>query len=163
MPEGTDRKFPLRQLQESNNMQNVQQDTRELLRLVESFPEHYDTLEGYQSSSAHDMPSSDDDLFAMLDLSRKISASLAEVISVRKRVVSGKVRERGGQRGDQAPRGQKRQAGSSRCDICDRTETPQWRPGPGGRGLLCNVCGLLYKKRENRRNLSMPDVSVPGS
>ncbi|KAK3991270.1 hypothetical protein QBC44DRAFT_55891 [Cladorrhinum sp. PSN332] len=32
------------------------------------------------------------------------------------------------------------------CEVCFRTETPQWRTDPAGR-TLCNVCGLVYAKR----------------
>ncbi|KAG7404922.1 GATA zinc finger domain-containing protein 10 [Fusarium oxysporum f. sp. rapae] len=36
------------------------------------------------------------------------------------------------------------------CEFCHITETPKWRSGPLGRRTLCNVCGLLYAKREEK-------------
>ncbi|RBQ79912.1 hypothetical protein FVER14953_08570 [Fusarium verticillioides] len=36
------------------------------------------------------------------------------------------------------------------CEFCHVTETPKWRSGPSGRRTLCNVCGLLYAKREEK-------------
>ncbi|KAL8334393.1 hypothetical protein RB601_000412 [Gaeumannomyces tritici] len=37
------------------------------------------------------------------------------------------------------------------CQKCHRSKTPRWRRGPSGPKTLCNVCGLLYAKRESRR------------
>ncbi|EYB32713.1 hypothetical protein FG05_12472 [Fusarium graminearum] len=36
------------------------------------------------------------------------------------------------------------------CTSCFTKETPKWRQGPFGSHTLCNVCGLLYAKREAR-------------
>ncbi|PCD26858.1 hypothetical protein AU210_013278 [Fusarium oxysporum f. sp. radicis-cucumerinum] len=36
------------------------------------------------------------------------------------------------------------------CEFCHVTKTPKWRSGPSGRRTLCNVCGLLYAKREEK-------------
>ncbi|KPA35899.1 gata zinc finger protein [Fusarium langsethiae] len=36
------------------------------------------------------------------------------------------------------------------CTSCFTKETPMWREGPFGSHTLCNVCGLLYAKREAR-------------
>ncbi|KAF5551660.1 GATA zinc finger domain-containing protein [Fusarium mexicanum] len=36
------------------------------------------------------------------------------------------------------------------CEFCHVTETPKWRSGPSGRRTLCNVCGLVYAKREEK-------------
>ncbi|XEV03126.1 hypothetical protein FSHL1_008413 [Fusarium sambucinum] len=36
------------------------------------------------------------------------------------------------------------------CTSCFTQETPKWRQGPFGSHTLCNVCGLLYAKREAR-------------
>ncbi|KAH8168869.1 GATA zinc finger domain-containing protein [Sarocladium implicatum] len=40
-----------------------------------------------------------------------------------------------------------------KCSKCGATETPQWRSGP--RGTLCNFCGLLWEKRNNRHRRSL--------
>ncbi|OAQ97801.1 hypothetical protein LLEC1_02555 [Akanthomyces lecanii] len=39
---------------------------------------------------------------------------------------------------------------AQKCHRCSRLETPQWRPGPDGPRTLCNVCGLMYTKRQQR-------------
>lgn len=36
------------------------------------------------------------------------------------------------------------------CEFCHVEETPKWREGPHGPRSLCNVCGLIYAKREER-------------
>jgi hypothetical protein len=36
------------------------------------------------------------------------------------------------------------------CTSCFTKETPKWREGPFGSRTLCNVCGLLYAKRQAR-------------
>jgi hypothetical protein len=36
------------------------------------------------------------------------------------------------------------------CEFCHVEETPKWREGPHGPCTLCNVCGLIYAKREKR-------------
>ncbi|WZH49679.1 GATA-type domain-containing protein [Fusarium acuminatum] len=36
------------------------------------------------------------------------------------------------------------------CEFCHVEETPKWREGPHGPRTLCNVCGLIYAKREER-------------
>ncbi|KAL8397961.1 hypothetical protein RB594_004614 [Gaeumannomyces avenae] len=41
--------------------------------------------------------------------------------------------------------------GGRACQKCHRSKTPRWRRGPSGPKTLCNVCGLLYAKRESRR------------
>ncbi|KAK2757870.1 blue light receptor [Arachnomyces sp. PD_36] len=33
-----------------------------------------------------------------------------------------------------------------KCAECDKTETPEWRKGPNGKGELCNSCGLQFAK-----------------
>jgi len=37
------------------------------------------------------------------------------------------------------------------CHECGRVSSPEWRQGPHGPGTLCNVCGLIYAKRESHR------------
>ncbi|ORY56903.1 uncharacterized protein BCR38DRAFT_414219 [Pseudomassariella vexata] len=39
------------------------------------------------------------------------------------------------------------------CLKCNRSQTPEWRRGPDGPGTLCNVCGLVFAKRESRMKL----------
>jgi hypothetical protein len=33
------------------------------------------------------------------------------------------------------------------CDFCQATQTPMWRRGPGGKGTLCNACGVKWSLR----------------
>lgn len=48
------------------------------------------------------------------------------------------------------------------CHKCHRIDTPEWRPGPDGPGTLCNVCGLIYAKRERKKEEStMPTLGSP--
>ncbi|OBS24577.1 hypothetical protein FPOA_05119 [Fusarium poae] len=49
-------------------------------------------------------------------------------------------------------------SGSCRsCTFCNETDTPRWRQGPEGRRTLCNVCGLIYAKRQSRgKSLIVP-------
>ncbi|GAB0138437.1 hypothetical protein EsDP_00006672 [Epichloe bromicola] len=39
---------------------------------------------------------------------------------------------------------------SPSCRICSTDHTPKWRNGPAGPGTLCNVCGLIYAKRRGK-------------
>jgi hypothetical protein len=34
------------------------------------------------------------------------------------------------------------------CDFCETTDTTQPRMGPGGKGTLCNRCGIRWKKEQ---------------
>ena len=36
------------------------------------------------------------------------------------------------------------------CTFCQTMVSPTWRPGPCGTSSLCNACGLLYVKRNDR-------------
>ncbi|QPC70716.1 hypothetical protein HYE68_001468 [Fusarium pseudograminearum] len=43
------------------------------------------------------------------------------------------------------------------CTLCNETNTPRWRKGPGGHRTLCNVCGLIYSKRQSKgKSLILP-------
>ena len=43
------------------------------------------------------------------------------------------------------------------CRRCGVEDTPKWRPGPDGRRTLCNVCGLLFARRERRKYINGED------
>ena len=49
------------------------------------------------------------------------------------------------------------------CEQCNDDESPRWRNGPGGPRTLCNVCGLLYKKRlssiTQRRHIEVQEIA----
>ncbi|QGI70697.1 uncharacterized protein FFB20_10690 [Fusarium fujikuroi] len=38
------------------------------------------------------------------------------------------------------------------CTSCRTEETPQWREGLAGPGTLCNFCGLMYAKRQQKHH-----------
>ncbi|CEJ80040.1 Putative GATA zinc finger [[Torrubiella] hemipterigena] len=43
------------------------------------------------------------------------------------------------------------------CHSCNRINSPEWRHGPDGPGTLCNVCGLVYAKRQSHRKQQHKD------
>lgn len=43
------------------------------------------------------------------------------------------------------------------CVRCGSDDTPKWRPGPDGHRTLCNVCGLLFARRERMKYLNGED------
>ncbi|KAI9897835.1 hypothetical protein N3K66_007691 [Trichothecium roseum] len=47
------------------------------------------------------------------------------------------------------------------CDSCGETDTPQWRRGQHGLGLLCNPCGLVWGKQRDRQLGSALDEYLP--
>jgi hypothetical protein len=38
------------------------------------------------------------------------------------------------------------------CTSCQTEETPRWREGPAGPRTLCNFCGLIYAKRQQKHH-----------
>lgn len=36
------------------------------------------------------------------------------------------------------------------CELCQTTETPEWRRGPNGPATLCNACGIRYANKKKR-------------
>ncbi|KAM0309898.1 hypothetical protein ACHAPQ_012537, partial [Fusarium lateritium] len=50
----------------------------------------------------------------------------------------------------QQPKSPGQQQPTPCCTSCFTKETPKWREGPFGSHTLCNVCGLLYAKRQAR-------------
>jgi hypothetical protein len=53
-----------------------------------------------------------------------------------------------------SPTSEKRKLQFRVCSSCGERHTPQWRGGPFGNNTLCNVCGLLYAKRQTKREKS---------
>ncbi|KFA81440.1 hypothetical protein S40288_07302 [Stachybotrys chartarum IBT 40288] len=43
------------------------------------------------------------------------------------------------------------------CRVCGTTETPRWRGNPSEMDPLCNVCGLLEKKRTGRKHAEVAE------
>ncbi|OAA57286.1 transcription factor rfeH-Penicillium chrysogenum [Cordyceps fumosorosea ARSEF 2679] len=102
---------------------------------------------------------SNDELLIMGNLVRDISASLEKIESLRAdedevlpfvadkyvpmRPMSSIARRRRKEK--------KKLKIAHKCHSCKRLDTPQWRPGPDGPRTLCNVCGLIYTKRQQRQ------------
>ncbi|KAF4457812.1 GATA zinc finger domain-containing protein 15 [Fusarium austroafricanum] len=47
---------------------------------------------------------------------------------------------------------------TGRCQKCGRTQTPEWRRGPGGKRALCNACGLHYAKLKKKRQVKASSI-----
>ncbi|KAI0020972.1 hypothetical protein F4780DRAFT_306895 [Xylariomycetidae sp. FL0641] len=140
--------FNSRQLREADRLQRVHRNTQELMRLVENFG---DSDGAKSDASTLSIPMSDDDLGSMLEISKDIQTKLHNVIKSRKRTSEeGKRAYALGQQQFGDPATQEERPMTTTCSMCNRTETPRWRSGPGGDGTLCNVCGLLYRKRKWR-------------
>jgi len=37
------------------------------------------------------------------------------------------------------------------CEFCGSSNTPTWRRGPGGKGSLCNACGIKWRLRKRTK------------
>lgn len=48
------------------------------------------------------------------------------------------------------------------CTSCFTKETPKWREGPFGSHTLCNVCGLLFAKRQARHHSMLVQRELSG-
>ncbi|KID74260.1 GATA-binding transcription factor, partial [Metarhizium brunneum ARSEF 3297] len=57
----------------------------------------------------------------------------------------------------------KRQRSIACCRTCLTDQTPKWRNGPAGPGTLCNVCGLIYAKRRGRIRAAKDAPKQPSS
>lgn len=59
-------------------------------------------------------------------------------------------------------RGRKASTSKRVCNICNVTETPEWRKGPDGKSILCNACGLKFskKRREKKKGLSKASIQL---
>ncbi|KAH6686965.1 hypothetical protein F5X68DRAFT_261936 [Plectosphaerella plurivora] len=57
------------------------------------------------------------------------------------------------------PRGKRKRSRETAvsCVRCGTDDTPKWRPGPDGQRTLCNVCGLLFARRERMKYLNGDD------
>ena len=55
----------------------------------------------------------------------------------------------------------RQRAKKRKCQHCQADNTPQWRAGPTGIRSLCNVCGLLYMKRQARLGTMQRTARTP--
>ncbi|KAK1586085.1 uncharacterized protein LY79DRAFT_591010 [Colletotrichum navitas] len=146
----------------------IRQSAKQLLLLTENFSGYNGSIPaaGHESTNEHAL-ATDDDIRLMSRLSHGIARDINEIKSLRKDDPSASKRRfgRGSQqqaasRNDAPGRGA--QPGGHRprhkvefaCHKCHRVDTPEWRPGPDGPSTLCNVCGLIYAKRERKKGES---------
>ncbi|KAG5966365.1 hypothetical protein E4U57_002675 [Claviceps arundinis] len=118
---------------------------------------------------------SEDDLYAILELSQNICINVERILSLRNqrqgrtdtssnvdgpfspslenhqyRSIRSEIsRQQTCESGPSLRIPAKRSRGPS-CCACSTERTPKWRNGPAGPGTLCNVCGLIYAKRKGR-------------
>ncbi|KAJ4149895.1 hypothetical protein LMH87_010669 [Akanthomyces muscarius] len=136
-------------LLQSENVQTIQENLAVLAQFADHLPRDVDISTSRVSN---------DELLIMGNLVRDIAASLENIGSLRAdedqmlpdiadkyipmRPVSSVCRQRRKER--------MKLKMAQKCHRCSRLETPQWRPGPDGPRTLCNVCGLIYTKRQQR-------------
>ncbi|KAM3547225.1 hypothetical protein MY1884_009657 [Beauveria asiatica] len=145
-------RLSLKGLLQSENVQIIQQNLAVLTRFADHLPRDID---------AETSRVTDDELLIMGKLVRDITSSLDKIESLRAdenedemlphvadkyvptRPISSAARAR--------RKEQNKLRMTHKCHNCHRIETPQWRPGPDGPKTLCNVCGLVYTKRQQNR------------
>lgn len=134
--------FWLKDLQAGEAFQAFHQNVQQLLLFTETFPGYHE-----QSNSYRSVPiTTDGDLVAMARLTNDISHGLDRILTSRTQENTAKSCKR--RRHQQ--RCQESMAMRRSCHECHRHNTPKWRRGPDGDGTLCNVCGLLFAKRNSR-------------
>ncbi|OHW90609.1 GATA zinc finger protein [Colletotrichum incanum] len=154
-------------LRQGESHQRIRHGAKQLLRLTENFSGYNGPgpAGGYETANEHALPN-DDDLRTMSRLSHSIRRDISEIKALRKddpnahkRKVGESSQQQAAVRND-AP-GRKTQSGRRprhkvefSCHKCHRVDTPEWRPGPDGPSTLCNVCGLIYAKRERKKEES---------
>ncbi|KAK2008083.1 GATA zinc finger protein [Colletotrichum eremochloae] len=151
----------------------IHNGAKQLLLLTESFSDYNGPAPaGGDASTAERTLASDNDIRLMSRLSHGIARDINEIKSLRKDDPNAHKRRagKGGQstsktsvsnRGTQ-PGHRLRHKVEFACHKCHRVETPEWRPGPDGPSTLCNVCGLIYAKRERKKGEStMPTFGSP--
>ncbi|KAJ0312337.1 hypothetical protein COL5a_002017 [Colletotrichum fioriniae] len=141
-------------------------------RVINAFPTYNGASqeEGYDATNDHALPT-EDDLRAMSRLSHNIARDIHEIRTLQredpnahKRKLGGEgsseqqrtaaARSHAGNSGSPTGRRHRRKTIDFSCHKCHRVDTPEWRPGPDGPSTLCNVCGLIYAKRERKKEES---------
>ncbi|KXH39391.1 hypothetical protein CNYM01_10178 [Colletotrichum nymphaeae SA-01] len=141
-------------------------------RVISAFPAYNAASPegGYNASNDHALPT-EDDLRAMSRLSHSIARDIHEIRTLQREDPNAHKRRSGAEGSSEqqqlvAARSHARNSGSPpgrrhrrktidfSCHKCHRVDTPEWRPGPDGPSTLCNVCGLIYAKRERKKEES---------
>ncbi|KAK2059040.1 GATA zinc finger protein [Colletotrichum caudatum] len=148
----------------------IRHGAKQLLLLTENFSGYSaSTAAAGSGSTKEHVLATDDDIRLMSRLSHGIARDINEIKSLRKDDPEALKRRAGGGGQQQAtprtaaegrgtqPGHRSRNKVEFACHKCHRVETPEWRPGPDGPSTLCNVCGLIYAKRERKKGES----SVP--
>ncbi|KAK2042350.1 GATA zinc finger protein [Colletotrichum somersetense] len=145
----------------------IRHGAKQLLLLTENFSGYNASTPaaGSESAKEHALPT-DDDIRLMSRLSHGIARDINEIKSLRKDDPNALKRRAGGGGQQQVtsrieaatratqPSHRPRNRVEFACHKCHRVETPEWRPGPDGPSTLCNVCGLIYAKRERKKGES---------
>ncbi|OLN97114.1 GATA zinc finger domain-containing protein 7, partial [Colletotrichum chlorophyti] len=179
-------RLSLNHLKQGESHQRIRHSAQELLRLTESFSGFNGSGPdgGYDKASDNALPT-DSDLRTMSKLSHGIAREIGEIMALKKCDSAQQHSWTGSQQHQQkhqfqlqydgqpggaghAPDYASTAARKSRrkidfsCHKCHRVDTPEWRPGPDGPSTLCNVCGLIYAKRERKKEGStMPTFGSP--
>lgn len=159
-------KLSLNALRLGESFDTIKLDVGLLAWHIGHFPTENDTVDKV----------SEDDLYAILELSQNIGTNVDRIFSLRNQqqdqTDAGSVAEEvlsppqearnltqdnpelpGRRKSYDMKHGLRVPAKRSRspsCRTCSTDHTPKWRNGPAGPGTLCNVCGLIYAKRRGR-------------
>ncbi|TDZ46956.1 GATA zinc finger domain-containing protein 7 [Colletotrichum trifolii] len=170
-------RLSLNHLKQGESHQRIRHGAKQLLRLTEHFPGYNGPGPegGYETANDHALPS-ESDLRAMTRLSHSIARDINEIRSLRKDN-PGSHKRKGSQQQQTAMdvahildpeyasppgRNRNRRKVEYSCHKCHRVDTPEWRSGPDGPSTLCNVCGLIYAKRERKKEESaLPTSGSP--
>ncbi|KAK1845397.1 gata transcription factor [Colletotrichum chrysophilum] len=168
-------------LKQGESHQRIRHGAKQLLRLTENFAGYNGPGPdgGYDTTNDQALPS-DSDIRAMTRLSHGIARDISQIMALRKddpgqhkrksvEEQFGAVGPSTSQAGMAMPdyastagRTKNRRKVEFSCHKCHRVDTPEWRPGPDGPSTLCNVCGLIYAKRERKKEGStMPTFGSP--
>ncbi|KAK1716828.1 uncharacterized protein BDZ83DRAFT_722701 [Colletotrichum acutatum] len=159
-------------LRQGESHQRIRHGAQQLLRLTGRFPAYNAASPegGYDASNDHALPT-EDDLRAMSRLSHSIARDIHEIRTLQREDPNAHKRKSGGEgsseqqqlvaarshagnSGSPPGRRHRRKTIDFSCHKCHRVDTPEWRPGPDGPSTLCNVCGLIYAKRERKKEES---------
>jgi len=162
--EGIEHKFTLSDHCEINSLRKVRRAAEHILHLIQTLPEIGDAINGFVGTL--DTHVDHEILTSMVEHSRTISFNLARTVSSRKHIepprkTGSHSRVRLPKQGHIPLTTQELEVASFSCIKCRTTSTPQWRCGPAGPGTLCNLCGLVYKRRKRRRQLQLLRNDAP--